>query len=476
MRRPSGLITPDARTPERFPIDLVAVLITAEDVGLAPTQFSDISAEMERCPLTSTVEVLAGLLARLRDRPTDRRAVDRTLAGEVFTEPVLRELLSRIEQGGYLATEYNLLKLMESAFRHCYADSEAQVELESLVWMMLAVNEHSHVRDEPDRAPDLGLRIDDQPVSHASALAADMTANQYFNASRDVVSLIAQFQRRWREMPAEDVSRGHGFNLDELYNTSVGVPFEDLVTLATMLWPLCTNDDPALQIADLRDKLSWEPERMDRALGILARDREGFVAELDAEEFPGPWSFNTFERFPLFLESGRVVVLDPDLLINRVYGWLPIYDVGNALVASAPDEDARTAATKQMNTIVNYLRDNTERYVLEVIEQFAPRHGLLKRLWDEDELTAAYPAKNRGKVCDAVMECPGSWVAFEVSSRVVQRRLASSASPEALLDDVMFGIVKKARQLEATLSRLKQNESNLTGRPAEHRRRLSRSF
>jgi hypothetical protein len=167
-----------------------------------------------------------------------------------------------------------------------------------------------------------------------------------------------------------------------------------------------------------------------------------------------------------------LVVLDPDFLINRVYGWLPMFDIGNAMMASAPDEDARSAVSKQMNTIMNYLRDNTERYVLEVLEQFAPRHGLLKRLWDERELKAAYPGKNRGQVCDAAMEGPGAWVAFEVSSRLVQRKLASSAAPDALLDDVMFGIVKKAGQLEATLNRLKQNESNLTGRPAESRRRF----
>src|SRR5688572_29416773 len=76
-RRPSGLIAPDSGTPERLPIDLVAVFITTVDVGLTPTHFSDKAVEMERCPLTSTVELLAGLLARLRDIPTDRRAVDR---------------------------------------------------------------------------------------------------------------------------------------------------------------------------------------------------------------------------------------------------------------------------------------------------------------------------------------------------------------------------------------------------------------
>lgn len=412
------------------------------------------------------------MMSELRDSPVGRQKVNLKVAKAAFTEPVLGQVLSQIESGGYLITEYNVLKLMEYAFRHCYSDEDVLAELESLAWMILAINEHSHIREQADDAPDLGVRIDGEPISHASTLAADMAANQYFNASRDAVSLIAQFQRRWREMPAADLSSSRSFNLGELYDTTVGVPFEDLVTLATMLWAMCAQGKPVLNTADVAERLSWEPERLDTVLGLLARDRRGFVAELDADEFPGPWSFNAFERFPIFVDGRRLVVLDPDFLINRVYGWLPIFDIRNAMMAAASDEAARSAVFKQMNTITNYLRDNTERYVLEVLEQFAPRHGLLKRLWDERELKAAYPGKNSGKVCDAVMGGPGAWVAFEVSSRLVQRKLASSAAPEALLDDVMFGIVKKAGQLEATLNRLKQNESNLTGRPAEQRRRF----
>jgi hypothetical protein len=71
-----------------------------------------------------------------------------------------------------------------------------------------------------------------------------------------------------------------------------------------------------------------------------------------------------------------------------------------------------------------------------------------------------------------VIEEADAWVAFEVSSRQVQRRLAASASPQALLEDVVRGVVAKAKQLEATLSRLRRDESMLTGLPCMVNRRF----
>lgn len=71
-----------------------------------------------------------------------------------------------------------------------------------------------------------------------------------------------------------------------------------------------------------------------------------------------------------------------------------------------------------------------------------------------------------------MIEEADTWVAFEVSSRQVQRKLVAAASPQALLEDVVRGVVAKAKQLEATLNRLRRDESPLTGRPRTNHRRF----
>ncbi|MEU4249377.1 hypothetical protein AB0F15_18395 [Amycolatopsis sp. NPDC026612] len=224
----------------------------------------------------------------------------------------------------------------------------------------------------------------------------------------------------------------------------------------------------------MQHRLSWRREQLDAVLRLLARDRHALLQVIDDDGFAGTWSFNAFERFPiLLLDSGEMVVIDPEFVMNRVYGWLPMWDIAFAMKSLAESVDVEPGNSDlELDTVVGYLRKNTERYVLEVLEAIAPRRGIFKRLWGEDELIAAYPRKKGRQVCDAVIEEADAWVAFEVSSRQVQRKLVAAASPQALLEDVVRGVVAKAKQLEATLSRLRRDESPLTGRPRMDNRRF----
>ncbi|MEU7529277.1 hypothetical protein AB0A74_26365 [Saccharothrix sp. NPDC042600] len=475
VRRASGLVVPESSIAQRHPIDLVSLVITSSDVGLGASTLEEVAREMSRCPLAGTVTALTGLMARLRERGADHKRIDLDFARAALTEELLAEVVSRIERGDRLVTEHSVLKLIEYALRHCYTGNHVVPRVEYLAWMMLVLNDHLGVGDDADdAAPDLGLYIDGEPVARASTLAADTVANQYFHAEVDLPSLIARFQRRWREMPADDLSAGCGIDLDGIYLTTVGVPFEDLVTVATMVWGMSAQGSVVLKTAEMCRALSWDAERLDSVLELMARDPAEMVAAIDQDEYSGTWSFNAFERFPILrLDAETVVAVNPDYVLCRAYGWLPLFDIATALehAASIGGEKAR-GDVPPMSAITNYLRANTERYALEVLESIAPRRGPFKRLWDELELQAAYPGKQAKKVCDAVLEEPGAWVAVEVSSRSVQRKLASAASPQALLDDVLRGVVDKAKQLEATLTRLREDESRLTGRAAEQGRRF----
>ncbi|MFI6031374.1 hypothetical protein [Amycolatopsis magusensis] len=405
VQQASGLMVPEPASPQRHPINLVSLVITSNEVGLGTPALDEVALEMSRCPLSGTVVALARLIALLRQRGASHKQIDLDFARAVFTEGLLAEVISRIEQGNRLVTEHSVLKLVDYALRYCYDDDHAAPEQECLAWMMLVLNEHLGANLDVDHSsPDLGLYIDDEPVSYASALAADTVANQHFHAEVDLPSLIARFQRRWREMPAEDQTIGRGLDLDGIYLVTVGVPFEDIATVATTMWALSTNATVALKTADICHALSWKKERLDSVLDLIARDPVEMVAAIDQDEYPGTWSFSTFERFPILrLNADTIVAINPDFLLCRVFGWLPMFDITTAMEhATAPSDDK----LPPIGTITNYLRDNTERYALEVLESMAPRHGPLKRLWDEKEIKAAYPSKQNKKVCDAVLKEP----------------------------------------------------------------------
>ncbi len=473
--RPSGLLVPTSARASRQPIDLIGLVISSDDVGLGVPTLEEVAAELARCPLGGTVKVLVQLLVQLKDPQSSRREVELTFAAEAFSDHLLAQLQTRIKNGEYLFTAHNILTLIGYALRHCYAEEDGEPELASLAWMALALNEHLGTESEiSEPVPDLGLRIDGEPNARASVLAADMVANQYFNAELDIASLVARFQRRWRELPAEDLAAGRGFDLDGIYRSLVGVPLGDLINFATVLWGVATQGSPVLDPVAVQQRFSWPREQLDAVLRLLARDRHDLLQVIDDDEFAGTWSFNAFERFPiLLLDSGEMVVINPEFVMNRVYGWLPILDIAFAMKSLEESVDAAPEYSDlKLTTVVGYLRSNTERYVLEVLEAIAPRRGIFKRLWDENELIAAYPRKKGDQVCDAVVEEADAWVAFEVSSRQVQRRLVAAASPQALLEDVVRGVVAKAKQLEATLSRLRDDESMLTGRPRIGNRRF----
>ncbi|MYS80335.1 hypothetical protein [Embleya scabrispora] len=168
-----------------------------------------------------------------------------------------------------------------------------------------------------------------------------------------------------------------------------------------------------------------------------------------------------FRRSPVVrLADGRLLVLDQELLIDRVFGWWPMLDIKKP-PNGRPADKARSDAAE------GCLRHLTEVAVTEVLSSIAGA-GTARRMYGDAELRAAFPGQGQ-KITDAVIDYGDAWVLVEVTAVRLRQNSVNAASEQAQIDD-MDKLVKKARQIDATIRALKKREHQLTGLRPAHRK------
>jgi hypothetical protein len=173
-------------------------------------------------------------------------------------------------------------------------------------------------------------------------------------------------------------------------------------------------------------------------------------------EFGVQWSFDPVRQFPVILVGAEILVLSPALLLERVFGWLPLYDLVDGLERTG---HKRIAARSRV-----FYERVCEREALDSLFRVVASPGFSPRLFDEDALQAAFGTKN--KTADAAIDCADTWVVVEVSTRHMRRSSVVGGSLESFEIDYQRGIDKKVEQIQATISELQADETRLTGFPA----------
>lgn len=201
-------------------------------------------------------------------------------------------------------------------------------------------------------------------------------------------------------------------------------------------------------------------EVVDRALSLVARTADEFRRLIlsTPREFRTEWSFDVLRRYPLLrMDNGDILVLSKRLLIERVYGWLPIFDLTDGLKAKKRKTDAERA--------VRWLRHLCEADALAGLANLAGP----SRFFGESSIQLAFGTAVQN--ADAAIEYADAWVVFEIGTHQLTRATVVAAKPEALESDLRLGIDDKAAQLDATIRELIADESRLTTQAPRGRRR-----
>ncbi|MGW3291386.1 hypothetical protein ACWDR3_42840 [Streptomyces sp. NPDC001002] len=455
---PSGLVVPASATPPA-PIDLGAAYLTPDEIFGAALPADYAVRQLERLPLEGVVRFCARVLNALELPGAAVENVEMFFAREWLDEPTRSRVMNLLRDDTRRLLVPQALMLLARLAMETSPDTVADDApdgdiIGALFSLIQTMGHHS------DPGPSV---ISDRP----GTLGRELIANQHFHRSWSAPGILARHARRWLQLPAEHSGEPGIVPLSQIYQDCTGVPLEDLAALAGYLWLRTTMGRFVIEPEELA-ALAMPAERVAAVLALISTDLPG-MREAVRDERPEQrteWSFDPFQRWPVIrLPEERLLILDPRHLVSRVFGWLPIFDIKFPL-RPKPQGHRITAARAEQT-----LRHFSEVYVNEVLHNITGDAGTTRRVYDDDDLKAAYTAPGQ-RIADAVIDYPGTWIVIEVTTTQLRRDAATAVPGESQIEDI-DKLVEELGQIDATITALRRDESALTGvSPADGRRFL----
>ena len=452
--RPDGLAIPARSARPPAPADLIRVYLTGEEVFGRRIGLQYVASAFRRLEISAGLISSARLLARYEGLDIDHRAVDLDLARSWFKEPTRTRVIQEIEQGRALVTPQSILLMMKLALLLSPAEAEPDESIKVPI-LVLALQDALGSEQDSDE-PNVFRGEVQRPLFRT------IIQSQAFGMRTEPATLLARHRLRWHELPQALADRHDAVDLPATFEQATGVPLDDVAAVAMVLWAAAVQNH-LLPFNIATAGLKWNRDRLDRALALLSATPEvlGETTRKLDEIYGVQWSFDAFRQFPIVrLTDDLMLVLSPDMLLERAFGWLPLFDLKEGLRQSGETKRAARAET--------FFRAVTEAEAMECIRSLAPTAGV-RRLYEEAEIQAAFGTTRKN--ADGTLEYADAFVVIEVSTRPLTRKSVVGGSPEALEDDLAKGIDQKVEQIDETIRRLIEDEGRLTGRAALPRRR-----
>ncbi len=402
--------------------------------------------------LRAAMRGLAHLLTRRQDPTLSPEQADQELLAAMG--PGLRDRIRvAMSPSTVIASPQSILLAMRLALRICPADGGHAVTGE-LVRVILALQDDLDAPAGPSSAPD--------PLGPDGHLFREIVRGQSLAARWDHTTQMAHFQLRWHEYPAALGRAGDASPADP-FEKATGVALKDLTGLGTAFWAGALRHPG--RIVPFPAGIEWDEDRRERAVALFSSrvpDMRSAVSRVtgDAEIY----AFDEFRRWPVLrLADDEFLVLAPDLLFDRVFGWPPMLDIK----ASLPDPDPQ----KRWDRLLRTHRDMCEHDALEGLRHIAESDRMV--FYSEDDLRWAYGGRGV-RIADAAIDTGDGWLVAEVSSRRLTRPTVIDADAEALRTDLDRGVRQKFLQIDSIVDRLIDDQTRLTRAPARARHRFTR--
>ncbi|AJE40455.1 hypothetical protein [Streptomyces nodosus] len=456
--RSSGLWVP-ASFQEPAPIDLTAVYLTPEEIFGFQLPADYIRRQLQRLPLEGVLRFCALALNALAVPGASVSEVDQQFADRLFKEPIRGRVLNllRDETRRLLVPQAFMLlaRMAMEASPDTLPEGTCQGDV---LGAFFAVVQTTGVL--PDSGPTI---IGDRP----GTLGREIIANQHFNHNWSVAGFLARYARRWLQLPAEHRGEPGIVDLGEVYRDCTGIQFESLAAVAGYLWMVTASGRFVIELGELT-VLDIPSEQVEAVLALISTDLSGMREAVRSQQ-PDQrteWAFDPFQQWPVLrLPEGRLLVLDPRHLLNRAFGWLPIWDIKFPPPGHTRPVGHRKLAARAEST----LRHLSEVYVSEVLHRIVGDEGTTRRVYDDAELKAAYTAEGQ-RIADAAIDYPGTWIVIEVTTSQLRREAATAVPGESQIEDI-DKLIEELDQIDATIAALRRDEAALTGTSAPAERR-----
>ncbi|MBB5808365.1 hypothetical protein F4560_008133 [Saccharothrix ecbatanensis] len=458
VQRADGLIIPEYLAQGPAPIDQILVYLTTREIFGFDVPETYIRGELGRINVEPVLAFVAEVMARLRSPGISRTEVDEHYVNLWFKGEARTKILNLLKDPlkGFIVPQA-LLALAQQAMLYCGKDLSANKPA-NLVAVYLAATDHlTKEEDYPSE-----LKISEVPGS----LGRELISNQVFNADVDEAHTLTRFIRTWLQLSKEQFETKEVFDLEAAYLRATDTPLRDVLAVGLAL-RAATMNGPHIISPTYLSGLGWTTERISKALAPFTIDihvlRQYTCSQSDFAATS--WSFDSFSRYPVVRDhEGAMVVLDPNLLMKRIFGWLPLFDVKFALQSTGTSEDKKYASR-----VENCVRRLAEIYAAEILDSLTGSSAMSRRTYHDRELRAAYSAPGI-KIADAAIDYGDSWVVAEVTTIQLRRESVTGMSDEAVISDI-DKLVEEVAQIDATISSLREYEEKLTGLPPSGVRR-----
>lgn len=443
---PSGLLVPRSCATPPQPFDLAFQYLTANDVlGFQPP-LEWVEDQLRRIPVEDVLVFAATVLSAVRRPDIARPEIDEGFMEQWLAEPNLTRVrnIMKDRTRAFVVPQmvHVLLKLGLSLSPDAMSSQEAGG------WPV-----HGVLLSLPDLLHDPSSDAGTVITGPADSLTRELAANQMFNASPDVAALVGRAADRWLRLPQAHLEHPRVVDLEALYEESTGVSLRVVMAVALALFASTIGGAPRVA-GDYLRPMGLTPEAERAALDLLATDI-GTLRDAVREEvstFGWNWSVNSVGRYPVVrLANGDLLVLDAALLLHRVFGRLPLFDMYKKVSQRQFNQAARAlehlAEEQTINAVMGSIDGNRQN-----------------RVFREENLQSV-PGRESSKACDAAIDYGDSWVLLEVTTSHLKRESVAGVAGSHL-DDDLDKLVRKAEQLHESIETLRVGQQHLTGVPS----------
>jgi hypothetical protein len=434
--------------------DGMGAYVTDAELGLNPLSRDEVVAVLGRMPSEVTVVCLAVLLSRVAQGRTDA-SVHLALAGELFGDA---EVMGRLgawcaTPGHVIFSEQGLFGLLAQAVIHCRQDASAEFTAEEwLIFKRLVLASTSLLHDDPDEGG-----FGDYSADRPEPALAYMTQNLLFNATSNFGSVLARTWRMFGEL-ARDPSRRWKTSVDvDVLLSEIGLTLEQQLALAFSLYAGLGMD--AGRVALLPSLWRSACERVDRdrdpddIIKHISMTPEEMRAELTGEQAQRfdpdlRWASVPFiERPFLRLSDDRLLLVSP----RGIEGW-PTDGLHYRLLRAARVQDRRSGVQK----FTAFAGELTEVSTIEMLEDAHTRAA--EQYLGAGRVLPARGLRKGGESTDAFVRDAADVVVIEISSSRITAETRVTGDVVALQRDLEKVVVKRIRQLDRTISALRNDE------------------
>ncbi|MER7179112.1 hypothetical protein ABT404_06460 [Streptomyces hyaluromycini] len=453
----NGLFLPASLQPPA-PIDVTAVYLTAQEILGAPLAPGTLIEHLQGLLVQDVLRFCAGVLNTARHSGLSTHDVDHYFSDQWFAPLTRRRVLNLLRDATRRLIAPQALMLLARSALEISPDSapdhgaDGPRVVGALLAVMQQLSEQTHHGSNV---------ITDQPGD----LGRELIANQHFHQPTSIAGILARYARRWLQLPAERSNEPGTIDLARAYEACTGLPLSDLAVVAAGMWALTSNT--GILTADQLEKVPLPVDRITAVLDLISIDLPGMRQAVGAERPEGrtEWSFDPLQQWPVIrLPDGELLILERNGLIQRAFGWMPLFDIEFPPLEPGDPKKHKKFARQAKNTLAHF----SEIYVSEVLHSIT-QDGTVRRVYDDLQLKQAFEAKGQ-RIADAAIDYPGTWLVIEVTTTRLRRAAVHGVSADVQVED-FDKLIEELDQIDATIAALRRDETALTGVPAPARRR-----